>query len=107
MIEVLLKGDSHDTFVIDIEDGDHETCIKFKVFEVASWDSDTKMPIDQELYLEGYIKWDGCSHFWFGDEDSYIHMCGKQCFENHKKVFDALWDLAARTIKGFDHEVAR
>lgn len=30
---------------------------------------------DAQPYLTGFIKWDGCSHFYFGDE-GYLHLCG-------------------------------
>lgn len=34
--------------------------------------------------LHGMIKWDGCSHVYFGDAENsgYIHMCGSNSFKN-------------------------
>lgn len=26
-------------------------------------------------YVDGFCKWDKCCHFWFGDEDAYLHLC--------------------------------
>lgn len=31
-------------------------------------------------YIHGTIKWDGCSHVYFGDE-GYIHLCGPEHFK--------------------------
>lgn len=55
-------------------------------------------------YIHGTVKWDGCSHVYFGDE-GYIHMCGgnefkrigailekvyKRCYELGKFDFDPI-----------------
>ena len=29
-----------------------------------------------ERYVEGVVKWDGCSHVTFGDGNGYLHLCG-------------------------------
>lgn len=31
-----------------------------------------------ETYLHGSVKWDGCSHYYFGNNDikGYLHLCG-------------------------------
>src|SRR5690242_15475325 len=29
-----------------------------------------------ERYIDGTVKWDGCSHFNFGDNTGYLHLCG-------------------------------
>jgi len=68
------------------------TCIDFFAAEVTSvalggikcyWrkgaDSsmdDTEDFNDAERYISGSVKWDGCSHFNFGDEEGYLHLCG-------------------------------
>lgn len=26
-------------------------------------------------YLDGYVKWDNCCHYWFGEKDGYLHLC--------------------------------
>lgn len=79
----------------------------FEVVEVVSWEGDgSKLPGNTELYLEGCIKWDGCSHIWFGAKengrrDGYIHMCGEDAWKNHAAVMLALFELAKKTIPGF------
>jgi len=92
-------------------------CICFEVYEVSAWKEDPKtkrytVPCDVELYLTATIKWDGCSHFWFGEEedgkqDGYIHLCGKCCFDKHVKLIQELFEFGSKRIKRFDHEVAQ
>lgn len=48
---------------------------------------------DAQPYLTGFIKWDGCSHFYFG-EDGYLHLCGLENIEKLQKVLSKLIDIA-------------
>lgn len=105
-LEPLIQDGDFINFLIEFEKGDDETSVNFNVFEVTSWNADDNKPIDNELYLKGYIKWDGCSHIWFGDGDGYLHLCGKHYFDQHKKVIDAIWDMSSKRIKRFDNDVA-
>ena len=85
----------------------------FEVYESCTLTKDDNETIeDLELYVAGSIKWDGCSHVWFGEKDQnekrdgYLHLCGKQCWVNHSKVMSKLWDLAASKIKSYDKSIA-
>lgn len=82
--------------------------IDFTIHEIISWtaDDDKNSPIDYEKYISGSMKWDGCSHFYFGDKDGYIHLCGKNCFDKHINIMSAIWDICSKKIKSFDHDVA-
>jgi len=96
-------------FLIDIDD-DVEYSMNFRVYEVTSWEMDNT-PSDVERYAHGTIKWDGCSHIWFGSQedgstDGYIHLCGKSSWQDHCKMMSALFDLASVTIKKYDKGVA-
>ena len=33
--------------------------------------------------VRAYMKWDSCEHFWFGDEDGYMHLCGVADLREH------------------------
>lgn len=103
-METLLQNDHGIDFLIDFEEQDFEISATFSVYEVTSWDGETGEPVDKERYLKGYIKWDGCSHIWFGEEEGqgYIHLCGKRYFDRHKEVMDAIWEMCSKKIKGFD-----
>lgn len=79
----------------------------FNVWEVVSYCGENFKEIaETELYLKGSVKWDGCSHFWFGNE-GYMHLCGKNCWERHVQVMNTLWEVVSKKIVKFDFEVAR
>jgi len=91
----------------------------FKVFEITSWDptkSDNPIDniIDKESIIGGFIKWDGCSHFYFGEEDekgnrdSYLHICSSHNFKRIAKLLEYLYKIAplkmGRGEDGLDEE---
>jgi hypothetical protein len=90
-------------FTVQVEVSDYSmNCV---VYKATGWTMGNEI-IEDEKYLSAYIKWDGCSHFWFGDEDKYQHLCGKTAVDNHCKVLQAVWELAEKSIREFDKEVA-
>lgn len=97
----------HPVFRISIEDPGRykETSFNAKVEEIISWSADGKNePRESEDYLSCYIKWDSCSHFWFGDLDkddnhnAYLHICGAQYYRNHYELMRYLYDLAFKEM---------
>ncbi len=60
-----------------------------------------------ELYSHGNIRFDGCSHVWFGDSkeapDGYVHLCGKVWWEAHCLLMKELWELAVKVL-GIEEE---
>lgn len=68
---------------------------EFVVKEIVAWNLDGE-PLRCEEYLECLIKWDSCSHFWFGDgdDDGYLHLCGVGDFINHVKLVRWLYNKA-------------
>lgn len=99
-MEILIKENGYVLFLIEFN-GDYESRADFIVREVISWDMD-KNVLEDMVYLRGFIKWDGCSHIWFGDSEGYLHLCGKDYFDRHKMVIDAIWDLCSSRIVGWD-----
>jgi hypothetical protein len=106
IMEVLIKEGDYVNFFIEFEDGDFEASATFNVLEATSWDAENKEVLETEHYLKGYIKWDGCGHIWFGDEDGYMHLCGKSNFESLKQVMDAIWEICSKKITGWNADVA-
>lgn len=102
-MDILLQEGRFVQFVIDMKVDPY--FIEFSVYEVISWNMDYSVS-EKELYLKGSIKWDGCSHVWFGDEDNYLHLCGKDTWLNHCKVMVAIYALAEESIEKYDKEVA-
>lgn len=54
-----------------------------------------------ETYLTGMVKWDGCSHFYFGgkEKDGYIHLCGKNSVEKHRKIIETIYQKCGSLMK--------
>jgi hypothetical protein len=108
---VLQEENGFINYLIEIGD-DVEYSMSFKVYEVNSWETDDKnTPIDEDLYLTGFIKWDGCSHITFGDDttgeqDGYLHLCGKMYWRRHNEIMASIFELAEKTILKFDKEIA-
>lgn len=70
------------------------------------------LPTDQfdeaNRLVDGYVKWDGCSHVHFGDLDSdgYMHMCGGVDFAIMLWVLREVPAIAAREMPNFSEHVA-
>jgi hypothetical protein len=82
--------------------------VDFIVWQVNSWEQDLT-PYEKEKYFSGSIKWDGCSHVWFGEDsppDGYLHLCGKHFWELHNKIMEATYNEVIKHIKGYMKEVA-
>lgn len=50
-------------------------------------------PHEAEPFIAGSVKWDGCSHMWFGNKDGYLHLCG---FEDVDKLSNTLKQIHKR-----------
>jgi hypothetical protein len=82
----------------------------FTVHDVTGgWDAETHEPLGVEPYCRGHIKWDGCSHVWFGAEqddgkpDGYLHLCGAAFWADHVQLMEWLYRQSAELIgKTFD-----
>ena len=110
----LLCADGYTNFLIKIltSGDDLQYRMEFEIYEVCSWEcDDDNTPAETELYLEGTIKWDGCSHVWFGEKDEndnrdgYLHLCGKTYWKRHAELMLKVYELAERTITGYDAKV--
>jgi hypothetical protein len=83
---------------------------EFKVYESRCYSAtfEELEPDDIDLYVSGTIKWDGCSHVYFGTVDDktgydgYIHLCGAGCWEDHVKLMSYLWSKAPSNIAKWD-----
>jgi hypothetical protein len=82
----------------------HDASIDFEVYEIvalegsnirhfevlgAASSADTTTDIEYASpAITGLIKFDGCSHVWFGERndkdaagDGYMHLCGRSCWD--------------------------
>jgi hypothetical protein len=62
------------------------------------WDGSGKpLPRSEEateLYVRGFIKWDTCSHFYFGEKSNpgYLHLCGPEGIKLHTDLLLHLYE---------------
>jgi hypothetical protein len=95
---------------------DHEYYVEFTVYEIAGWtDGERKgiydVPLwqkagshmspdpvdslrDAEVYLHGSVKWDGCSNWWFDEQERgcVLHGCSKDDLLRIGNIMAACWD---------------
>ena len=65
---------------------------------VASCDH-VEDPRQAERFVAGSVKWDGCSHVRFGDENAYIHMCGREAFKKLATVLPEIYERCGELMK--------
>lgn len=46
---------------------------------------------EAERYVEGFVKWDGCAHYYFGDETGYLHLCGPESVTKLSSTLSAIF----------------
>ncbi len=84
--------------------------LNFRVFKVVAWD-DAGKPImyggshrpvesmgEAEVFVDGFIKWDGCSNFEFGPPGIMVHFCDREQAVGLGQLLGWLYDVAAETI---------
>lgn len=108
MSNIFLYDESgYKAFRIIVEDTNEykDTSFGAEVFEVTAWEGDSEnTPAEEELYLTCYIKWDSCSHFYFGEkgengnQDGYLHICGAEYFKRHIDLMGYLYKLAFKEM---------
>lgn len=108
-METFIEEDDLVLFQYEIEDVS-EVSITFNVYEVLDWlynegNGEYDVVGDTKLYLKAFMKWNGCNHFWFGDE-GYIHLCGEHSIKKHQNVMDKCLEIAKTKIKGYNRSVA-
>lgn len=75
---------------------------EFTVFQILSWSENKKTKeydvIDEkEVLFKGLIKWDACSHIYFGDE-GYIHLCGGRSWFIFMEATKRVWEIAMKEL---------
>lgn len=98
--------------------------VDFRVYEAHSWNDPNGRKVmwerrggsssndmtdnldDAELTLGGFIRWDGCSNWNWGDDDdpAMIHYCSKAQAEAVGQVFARLYVIAGDYMPQYAHE---
>jgi len=58
---------------------------------------------DAEVFLHGFVKWDGCSNWHFDEQDRLmIHGCGRADIQRIGDIMAACWDWTAEILPNWD-----
>ena len=113
-----IKDWSDINFTVVFEKESDTPVLDFKVFEITARGQDEKtgeytvLNYEKEgateerteeleeahTYFRGSIKWDACSHVYFGDEDGYLHLCGGMNWKNLMEVMRRVWEYACEKL---------
>lgn len=57
---------------------------------------------DAEVYLHGSVKWDGCSDWYFDEQDRVmLHGCSRHDIERYGMIMAACWDMTKELLPSF------
>lgn len=64
-------------------------------------------PHDAEPLVNGTVKWDGCSHVFFGEADNsgYIHLCGREAWDTLVDVLPRIYERCGQLMRAGGSEV--
>lgn len=103
------------TVVVTVTD---EYRAEFQVYKIEAWDTAGKpmwhqagityspCPVanlaEAEAFLHGNVKWDGCSNWYFDEQDRLmLHGCTREQLQHWGEVMARCWDLASELIPRF------
>jgi hypothetical protein len=53
---------------------------------------------EAQTMVKGLIKWDACSHIYFGDKDGYLHLCGGRNWFCFQEAIKRIWEIAIKEL---------
>ena len=60
---------------------------------------------EAQIFLHGFVKWDGCSNWCFDQQDiAMIHCCSKEDLLNIGNVMAKCWEIAEEHCPNFDRD---
>lgn len=73
--------------------------------EGAQDSMDTTGDFDKaQRFISGFVKWDGCSHFYFGDNQGYIHLCGRREIQKISDLIKIIYNNCGMLITSYKLE---
>lgn len=102
------KTDECELIFVPVRDEDFTCALNGMLLEATSWGSDLT-DSDFDFIADLSIKWDGCSHFRFFEQDctgdtedencdSYYHICGFDSYIKHFRSMVFAWQLAINKL---------
>jgi len=94
----------------------HQHMVEFKIYDLASLsqpylyrcDRDsspefTESLDEAEIFVQGRVKWDGCSDWYFDEQDrAMIHGCSRSDIQRLGDVLSLCWDWTAELCPEWD-----
>lgn len=113
------KRDRFERFLILYEaPGDEERySLEFEVLEVTGetvdngkvtgelWFGETTDVTVPDFFLQGHIKWDGCSN-WSFEEETMVHFCGFKHATSLGRLMGRMYQITLVELETFDPECA-
>lgn len=73
--------------------------VEVKVWQISFWDGPQFDVANKgELFVEGFIKWDGCSNWTFHTERCMHHHCDREGLEAIGDILAKCWEACAEII---------
>jgi hypothetical protein len=73
------------------------------LYELKGWKSsgdETNDISKARTMIRGFVKWDGCSHYYFSEEDNgYLHLCGGKNIGQIGQVIKKIYDRCGELMK--------
>ena len=74
----------------------NELIIEYKIYEISPDE------IDEDLIMEGFVKWDGCSNWNLGKSQCMLHACSRKDLEYFYRLPKICWIHASKHIERFE-----
>ena len=99
----------------------YEYRVEYKIYDVVGYNLDnspeyqksgsTASPdpvpkiTESEVYAHGSVKWDGCSNWYFDEQDKcMLHGCNKKDVVRLGLILGECWDWTSELLEHFDGE---
>lgn len=97
--------------------------VDFEVYEIVGFNQESRHPVwramgakdefdiihsldgeeKAEMFMHGYVKWDGCSNWHFDEQDDVmLHFCDRESLIRIGEVMARCWDMAKELCSNFD-----
>lgn len=88
--------------------------VDFKIYDMVAWADDTPSwsgggscfvgtLAEADVYLHGFVKWDGCSNWHFNEQDcGMLHGCSRENVQRFGDVLGRCWDWTAELLSNWD-----
>lgn len=109
----LIRHEKDICFTIVAQLGNEGCHVDYQIFDMLGhdpellWSGKDREIVDKledaELWAHGYVKWDGCSNWWFDiAKDIALHGCEKEDLTRIGKVLGICWDWTKEICPSWD-----